>query len=140
MWWPSPSNSLQSTPKDCCMKPHTRVNLCSTLQVLGEEWRAIALDYQEKVHHVAIIILKAIFIGLGRDERIIDEVRPLTGGTECMASSGYKTPTRICSAQGKKSQNLLLLALGDACMQSMLASEQPEPACVHWVPLKLRCV
>ena len=51
--------------------------------MLGEEWRAIALDYQEKVHRVAIIILKAIFIGLGRDEKIIDKVRPLTGGTEC---------------------------------------------------------
>ncbi|CAL5229196.1 g12477 [Coccomyxa viridis] len=42
-------------------------------EVLGEEWRRTALDYQAKVHRVAIIILKAIFIGLGRDEKIIDE-------------------------------------------------------------------
>ena len=45
------------------------------LQVLGDEWRRTALDYQAKVHRVAIIILKAIFIGLGRDENIIDEVQ-----------------------------------------------------------------
>lgn len=115
------------------------MNLLSTVQVLGEEWRSIALDYQEKVHRVAIIILKAIFIGLGRDEKIIDEVRPLTLNV-AMASSGYKTPSRICSAKGEKSPKLLLLALGDACVQSMLASKQPAPPCVHWVPFKLRRV
>lgn len=43
--------------------------------MLGGEWRRIALDYQEKVHRVAIIILKAISTGLGRDEKIIDQVR-----------------------------------------------------------------
>lgn len=56
-----------------------------TLQVLGEEWRRVALDYQAKVHRVAIIILKAIFIGLGRDEKIIDEA--------C-------TPISMCSSTG----------------------------------------
>ncbi len=45
------------------------------LQILGEGWRRTALEYQEKAHRVAIIILKAIFIGLGRDENIIDEVK-----------------------------------------------------------------
>ena len=35
----------------------------------------MALNYQAKVHRVAIIILKAIFIGLGRDEKIVDEVQ-----------------------------------------------------------------
>ena len=53
----------------------TVLSQCSQLQVLGEEWRKIALDYQAKIHRVAIIILKAIFIGLGRDESIIDEVQ-----------------------------------------------------------------
>ena len=49
------------------------------LQVLGEEWRKIALDFQEKVHKVAVTILKALFIALGRDATIIDDVRlPLT--------------------------------------------------------------
>ena len=47
------------------------------MQVLGEEWRRVALDYQAKVHRVAIIILKAIFIGLGRDEGVIDEVHTM---------------------------------------------------------------
>jgi len=45
------------------------------LQILGEGWRRIALEYQEQAHRVAIIILKAIFIGLGRDENIIDKVK-----------------------------------------------------------------
>ena len=99
--------------------------------MLGEEWRAIALEYQEKVHRVAVIILKAIFIGLGRDEKIIDEVRPLTGGTEC--SLGFirlQDSKQNLQCKGSKESQLLLLALGDACMQSMLASEQPAAPCV----------
>ena len=47
------------------------------LQILGDEWRRVALSYQAKVHRVAIIILKAIFIGLGRDEQIVDEVQTI---------------------------------------------------------------
>ena len=43
--------------------------------MLGEEWREIALDFQEKVHKVAVTILKALFIALGRDATIIDDVR-----------------------------------------------------------------
>jgi isopenicillin N synthase-like dioxygenase len=45
------------------------------VQVLGNEWRKTVLDFEEKVHEVAVTILKAIFVGLGRDEAIIDEVR-----------------------------------------------------------------
>lgn len=48
---------------------------CVTWQVLGEEWRKTALEFQEKVHRVAITILKALFTALGRDEAIIDDVR-----------------------------------------------------------------
>lgn len=45
------------------------------MQVLGEDWRKTALDFQEKVHKVAVTILKALFIALGRDEHIINDVR-----------------------------------------------------------------
>ncbi len=49
------------------------------MQVLGKEWAQTALDIQEKVHKVAVTILKALFIALGRDETIIDDVStPLT--------------------------------------------------------------
>lgn len=44
------------------------------VQVLGKEWAQTALDFQEKVHRVAVTILKALFIALGRDEAIIDNV------------------------------------------------------------------
>jgi len=43
--------------------------------VLGEEWRRTVLDFQEKLHCTAIKILRALFIALGRDEAIIDDVR-----------------------------------------------------------------
>ena len=56
--------------------PYSQQLACECLlQILGEEWRRVALDYQAKVHRVAIIILKAIFIGLGRDDEVIEEVR-----------------------------------------------------------------
>jgi hypothetical protein len=32
------------------------------------------LDFQQRIHAVALKLLKAIFIGLGRDTGIIDEV------------------------------------------------------------------
>lgn len=47
-------------------------------EVLGEEWRKIALDFQEKVHKVAVTILKALFIALGRDATIIDDAFDIT--------------------------------------------------------------
>ena len=45
-------------------------------QELDEAWRRMVLDYQQRLHAVAVKLLKAIFIGLGRDEAIIDEVAP----------------------------------------------------------------
>jgi hypothetical protein len=35
----------------------------------------VSLEFQAKVHEVGVKILKALFIGLGWDESIIDEVR-----------------------------------------------------------------
>lgn len=57
---------------------HSQAMPCSVcvclFQVLGEDWRKTALDFQEKVHKVAVTILKALFIALGRDETIINDV------------------------------------------------------------------
>ena len=44
-------------------------------QELDAEWRRTALEFQAKVHAVAVKLLKAIFLGLGRDASIIDEAR-----------------------------------------------------------------
>ncbi|KAK9908386.1 hypothetical protein WJX75_007121 [Coccomyxa subellipsoidea] len=42
-------------------------------EVLGKEWVATVLGFQKKVHRVSVIILKALFIALGRDETIVEE-------------------------------------------------------------------
>lgn len=43
---------------------------------LGQDFKKKSLEFQAKVHDVSVKILKALFIGLGRDEKEIDEVRP----------------------------------------------------------------
>lgn len=40
---------------------------------LGDEFKRVTLSFQAKCHDVAVKILKALFIGLGRDEKEIDE-------------------------------------------------------------------
>ena len=61
----------------------------------GPEFRENALDFQAKVHDVAVKILKALFIGLGRDESLIDEV-----GVQlpCALSTGQPTGWAPCSS------------------------------------------
>ena len=44
------------------------------MQEVDEEWRRTVLAFQQKIHAVAVKLLKAIFIGLGREASIIDEV------------------------------------------------------------------
>ena len=41
---------------------------------LGNEWRALSLDFQERAHDVALKILQALAISLGRPETFFDEV------------------------------------------------------------------
>ena len=43
------------------------------MQELDEEWRRRVLAYQQQIHAVAVKLLKAIFVGLGRDASTIDE-------------------------------------------------------------------
>ena len=49
-------------------------NTPSAVQELDTEWRRTVLDLQEKMHAVAVKLLRAIFIGLGRNDRVIVEV------------------------------------------------------------------
>ena len=41
---------------------------------LGEDWKQEALEFLAKSHAVAVKILQAIAISLGRDEHFFDEV------------------------------------------------------------------
>jgi hypothetical protein len=45
----------------------------------GSDFRATALSFQRKCHDVSVKILKALFIGLGWDEALVDEVRERGG-------------------------------------------------------------
>ena len=42
------------------------------MQELDEEWRRRVLAYQQQIHAVAVKLLKAIFVGLGRDASTIE--------------------------------------------------------------------
>lgn len=41
---------------------------------LGDGWRDLSLEFQEATHNVALKILRALAIALGRDEHCFDEV------------------------------------------------------------------
>ena len=41
---------------------------------LGEDWKQLSLDFQAKTHEVALKLLRAVAITLGRDEHYFDEV------------------------------------------------------------------
>lgn len=43
---------------------------------LGEGWRDLNLEFQERTHEVALKILRALAIALGRDEHYFDDVSP----------------------------------------------------------------
>jgi hypothetical protein len=70
--------------------------------VLGKEWVATVLEFQKKVHRVSVIILKALFIALGRDETIVEEVSlppPQTASQQVLlveqeSQSMYQTSSR----------------------------------------------
>ena len=42
---------------------------------LGTGWRDLSLDFQARAHAVALQLLQALAISLGRDEHVFDEVR-----------------------------------------------------------------
>lgn len=40
----------------------------------GPEFRKTSIEFQAKTHNIAIKILKALFLGLGWDENLVDDV------------------------------------------------------------------
>ena len=104
VWCPSPSSAIPA---------HRETG--ASMQEVDEDWRRTALGFQEKVHGIAVKLLKAIFIGLGRDASIIDEA--------CSSPLAHLCP----------SSRLLLTIQGDAqtcCMLGRTPQDRP-PSQMH---------
>lgn len=100
-------------PPTSVAAPHKPTAACCRA---GEEFKATSLSFQRQVHEVSVKILKALFVGLGRDPAEIDDV---SAGTEAQALHCAVVLTRLLpqpSTTGRSLPACLLLCSSAAAL------------------------